>query len=146
MEIADTLKALTETARAAELGFRRAAEAAANPDVHALFEGYADQHARFAAELERELHRVVPDAGQLTGIVRALRGGWESLEPAVERADPAAVLPAVARGIAATVRGYEAALDRGLPPEVRLLVEAQLVHVRDARDRVDDLAWRRPAA
>ena len=34
------------------------------------------------------------------------------------------------------MRRYEAALGAGLPPEIRLLVEAQAMRLADARDRI----------
>ncbi len=146
MDVIAPLKALLEAARAAELGFQRAAGVVTRSRLRGFLARCAEPQTRFAAELERELRRVAPDAGELTGIVRSLHAGWERLAPALAQREESAVVAAVERGAAGTLDAYEAALAAPIPPGVLRLVEGRRRGLGETRRRLGLLGLRRRSA
>ena len=54
----DLLNHLMRVNRVAEAGLRSAADTVQNSELESLFNGYAKQHEKFAAELHNEIERL----------------------------------------------------------------------------------------
>lgn len=134
-----TLNHLIETCRDGEHGFRTAAESVRSAQLKRLFEQYAEQRARFAAELQAAVQHLggrPETSGSVTG---ALHRGWMNVKSAVTGDDDASVVAAAEAGEDSAVSAYERVLTGGLPDAVQPLVARQLAEVRAAHDRVRDL-------
>src|SRR4051812_27339439 len=79
----DELNHLIEINKNAEMALNTAAENVKNSELESLFSSFAKQHAKFATELEAEVHRLGGNAshsGTLGGLVHR---GWMDLKSAV---------------------------------------------------------------
>ena len=87
-KVLDHLNHLIEINKDAEAGFLNAAENLKNSELETTVAGYAKQHAKFAAELQREVERLgeKPEKGGTTG--GALHRGWMDLKAAVTGHSP----------------------------------------------------------
>jgi uncharacterized protein (TIGR02284 family) len=134
-----TLNHLIETCRDGEEGFRTAAESVGSARLRRLFESYAEQRARFAAELEAAVHALGGQAQTTGSIAGAVHRGWMNVKSAVTGRDDAAVVAAAERGEDVAVKAYERALTGGLPDAVQPVVARQLADIRAVHDRVREL-------
>lgn len=94
-----------------ESGFHTAAENIKNSELETLFNGYAKQHAKFAAELQEEVERLggdFTDSGTLGG---ALHRGWLDLKSALSGHSAAAILKSCETGEDSAVAAYSRAAD-----------------------------------
>ena len=142
-KIVSLLDQLIETCKDGQNTFRTAAEKAPSKELKRFFRYYASQRARFAAELQEEVHRhgaMPPRRGTVTG---ALHRGWLTVKSALLGAGEADLLAECARGEEATLENYEAASHELLPPELQELIAKQYRDIKRARDR---LRARREAA
>jgi uncharacterized protein (TIGR02284 family) len=135
-KIVTLLDKLIETCKDGQNGFRTAAEKAQSKDLKRFFRYYASQRARFAAELQEEVHRhgAMPSRGGTVG--GALHRGWLRVKSAVLGADEAELLAECERGEEAAIQNYEAASHEVLPPGLQTLLANQYKAVKRTRDRI----------
>lgn len=130
---------LLETCKDGELGFRTAAEGVENTELRTLFNLYAQQRARFGAELNNEVLRRGGDPATSGHVSAAFHRGWIDVKQAITGKSEAAVIDECERGEDAAKANYEDALKKRLPSDLLSLVEAQYEEVKDAHDRIRSL-------
>jgi uncharacterized protein (TIGR02284 family) len=130
------LNDLIETCKDGEQGFRTAAEGVENSELRTLFNMYAQQRARFGAELNNEVLRRGGDPAKSGHVSAAFHRGWIDIKQAVTGKSESAIVDECERGEDFAKSNYENALKKTLPSDLLSLVEAQYEEVRDAHDRV----------
>jgi uncharacterized protein (TIGR02284 family) len=138
-EVISTLNDLIETCKDGEQGFRTAAEAISadgESDLRTLFNLYAQQRARFAAELQNEVLRLGGDPTKSGHVSAAFKRGWMNLKAAVTGHDEASIIAECEASEAAAMRNYENALKKSLPADLMDIVETQYSEIRLSHERV----------
>lgn len=107
----DDLNHLIEINRDAEAGFRTAAENIRNTELETLFGNYSGQHAKFVAELQREIERLGGNYTESGTVGGALHRGWMDLKSAVSGHSSAAMLTSCQSGEESAVAAYDRATD-----------------------------------
>jgi uncharacterized protein (TIGR02284 family) len=138
-EVASTLNQLIQTCKDGEKGFGAAAEAVSDPNLRHLFESYSQQRSEFAAELELEVRRTAKEPAEGGHVAAALHRGWMDLKAAATGQDEGAIIAECERGEDLAVKAYHKAVATPLPPDVRAIVERQLIKVQEAHDQVRSL-------
>jgi uncharacterized protein (TIGR02284 family) len=135
-KIVSLLDRLIATCKDSQNVYRAAAEKAQATELKRFFRYHASQRARFAAELQEEVHRhgAMPSRrGTVTG---ALHRGWLSVKSALLGAGDAELLAECERGEEGAISNYEAASHEVLPPELQELLAKQYRDIKRARDRL----------
>jgi uncharacterized protein (TIGR02284 family) len=130
------LNKLIEVCRDADAGFRAAADAVANQDLKGLFLCYAQQRARYVAELQDEVRRLggePEESGTLAGV---LHRGWVGLKGVLTGGSECSMIVECERGEDFAQKAYEQVLRKSLPDDVRTLVERQAAGVQEAYERI----------
>jgi uncharacterized protein (TIGR02284 family) len=141
-EVIDHLNDLVETCKDGEKGYRDAAEAIAeegDAELRTLFNTYAQQRARFAAELQNEVLRRGGDPAKSGHVSGALHRGWMNLKAAVTGKDEASIIAECENGEHAAMRNYENVLKQNLPSDILAIAETQYAEIRQAHDRIVSL-------
>ncbi len=139
LEVISALNDLIETCKDAEEGFRAAAGAIGkegDPELKTLFNLYAQQRARFAAELQNEVLHRGGDPTNSGHVSAAFHRGWVNLKTAVTRADEAAIIAECEASEGFAMRNYENAMKKSLPSDLMEMVETQYDKIRLAHERV----------
>ncbi|MBV9158807.1 MAG: PA2169 family four-helix-bundle protein [Acidobacteriaceae bacterium] len=132
----DQLNRLIEINKDAEAGFRTAADTVKNSELETVFNGYARQHAKFAAELQAEVERLggnVSDSGTLGG---ALHRGWMDLKAALSGDSAAAILTSCESGEQSAEAAYADAVDTNPSGQTHTLIEKHRQQVKEFRTRL----------
>lgn len=135
-DVIDTLNDLIETSKDGEEGFRTCAEDIKSPELKRMFTEAAQHCAQAAEELRAEVQRLggKPEkSGSLTGSVHRR---WVDIKSAIMGKDEAAVLAECERGEDVAKASYKKALEKDLPPSVRMIVERQYQGVLKHHDTV----------
>jgi uncharacterized protein (TIGR02284 family) len=135
-KIVSLLDNLIGTCKDGQNGYRSAAERAPSKELKRFFHDNAAQRARFAAELQEEVHRhgaMPPRRGTVAG---ALHRGWFTVKTALLGAAEADLLAECERGEDAALKNYEAAAHAVLPDALQTLIAKQYRDIKRARDRV----------
>jgi uncharacterized protein (TIGR02284 family) len=135
-KIVTLLDNLIETCKDGQNGYRAAAAKAQSKELKRFFRYNASQRARFAAELQEEVHRhgvMPPRGGTVAG---ALHRGWFTVKSALLGVADADLLAECERGEEAALTTYEAAAHEVLPPAVQTLIANQYKAIKRTRDRV----------
>jgi uncharacterized protein (TIGR02284 family) len=138
-EVIDTLNDLIETCKDGEQGFRTAAEGIGkegDSELRTLFNLYAQQRARFAADLQNEVLHRGGDPTNSGHVTAAFHRGWVNLKSAVTRADEAAIIAECEAAEGSAMRMYENAMKKSLPSDLSETVEMQYAEIRLAHERV----------
>jgi uncharacterized protein (TIGR02284 family) len=135
-DVISVLNDLIETCKDGEQGFRTAAGSVENSELRTLFNMYAQQRARFGAELNNEVLRRGGDPATSGHVTAAFHRGWIDVKQAVTGKSERAVVDECERGEDAAKSNYEHALKQTLPSDLLTLVETQYEEVKDAHDRV----------
>ncbi|WP_018412738.1 PA2169 family four-helix-bundle protein [Methyloversatilis thermotolerans] len=138
-KVIDTLNALIETCKDGEYGFRECAEHATAAPLKSMFNDRALECQAAAAELQRAVAQAGAEPGTGGSVKGALHRGWLSLRSAFPGDDNVAMLDEAERGEDRALESYRQALAEDLPPNVRLLVQRQLIGVQRNHDRVREL-------
>src|SRR5262249_48764726 len=115
---------------------RTAAEKAQTKELKRFFRYYACQRARFAAELQEEVHRhgaMPPRGGTVVG---ALHRGWLKVKSAVLGTEEAELLAECERAEDVVLQNYEAASHEVLPADLQELIARQYRDIKRVRDRL----------
>jgi uncharacterized protein (TIGR02284 family) len=137
-----TLNELIQTCKDGENGFRAAAESVEDSNLRHLLESYAQQRAEFAADLQLEVRRLVEDPVDTGRTTAALQRTWPDTKAGLEtkagltKRDEATVIAECEQCDDAAVRAYQKSLDSHLPGDLRMIVERQLVEVKEAHDHI----------
>jgi uncharacterized protein (TIGR02284 family) len=120
--------------RDAEQGFRGAASAARDHDLQELLVHYADQHGRFAAQLQEAVKALGYDPGAPAGLGGTIYGGWINLKALVTSHDQHSILVEAERGEDWILNTYREAIDKNLPVGIRPIIESQRVEIEKVHD------------
>jgi uncharacterized protein (TIGR02284 family) len=138
-EVIATLNDLIRINHDGQKGYRAAADAIEDGDYQTLFLEYAEQRELFAAQLSALVHHyggVPEDSGDLTA---AFHRAWLGIKAAATSGDAGVILAECERGDEVAVGGYQEAMAKDLPEEVRSLVRHQFTDVKLAYERVSAL-------
>jgi uncharacterized protein (TIGR02284 family) len=138
-EAGSTLNQLIQTCKDGEAGFLAAAEAVEDLNLQRLFESYSQQRAEFAAELQVEVRRMAENPVEGGHATAALHRTWMDIKAGITGRDEGAIISECERGEDIAVRQYEKALDAGLAPDLRVIVERQFLQVKAAHDQIRSL-------
>ena len=144
--VVSILNDLIETCKDGANGFRTAAEAVKHADAKALFSSRVPMIEGAAAELQAHVRRLGGDAETSGSVAAAVHRGWIDLKAAVTGKDDAAIITECERGEQLAVKNYEDALAKGLPADVRAIVERQYQGAVQNLERVRALGDAKGAA
>ncbi len=133
------LNDLIETCKDGENGFRTAAEELKTPQLKSLFREHSQQRAQFGRELQMEVSRLGGGPEQSGSVAGAVHRGWMNVKSAVTGDSGKAIIAEAERGEDSARNSYERALAKGLPPEVRSIVQRQYSSVKECHDRIRSL-------
>ncbi|MCC8400425.1 PA2169 family four-helix-bundle protein [Paraburkholderia sp. MMS20-SJTN17] len=137
--VVSVLNVLVETSKDGEKGFMKAAQDAHDEELKTLFRSTAEDCSRGARELQDAVQTLggKPESGgSMSG---ALHRGWVDVKSAVGDRSDHAILAECEKGEDVAKRRYHDALEKDLPPDVRVIVERQYQAVLQTHDRVRDL-------
>ncbi|HUR89776.1 MAG TPA: PA2169 family four-helix-bundle protein [Ramlibacter sp.] len=135
-DVIDLLQDLVECSLDGEYGFRACAEQCKRQDLKAMFLQRADDCRRGAQELNEQIRASggrVEEHGSTAG---ALHRGWVAVKSALSTYDDKAVLEEAERGEDNAKARYAKALQKPMPPHLKLIVESQMEGVRRNHDQV----------
>jgi uncharacterized protein (TIGR02284 family) len=135
-DAAALLNTLLQCCLDAHDGYQAASRHVDDMDVKRLFGHFALERKRFGEELGLVIESLGGTPRERGSVKGALHRGWIELAGEMDEPLRGSVLKECVRGEALSVRHYEDALARGLPPEARHLAERQLQGIREARDKV----------
>ena len=139
LDVINTLNGLIETCKDGEKGFQAAAENIQDPNLKELCQNYAQQRARFVADLQVAVRRLGGDPESGGSIAGALHRGWMSMKGTVTGHSDEALISEAERGEDVAKATYEKALKSDLPLDVQAVVERQYIQVKEAHDRIRSL-------
>ncbi len=132
----DNLNRLVHVNKEAETGFLTAAENVKNSELETLFTGYANQHAKFAAELQSEIERPGgsrSDSGTPAG---ALHRGWVDLKSTLSSHSAAGILAACKSVEESAQIAYTDAADINPSGQTHTLIEKHAQQIKGFRTRL----------
>lgn len=138
-EVVSTLNDLIETCKDGEEGFRTCADDIGEPQLKSFFLNRAQSCAVAARELQQLVRDYGGDPETSSGLGGAIHRRWVDIKSAIMGKDDKAILKECERGEDVAVSSYRNALDKGLPPEVRSVVERQYQGVLKNHDEVRSL-------
>jgi uncharacterized protein (TIGR02284 family) len=130
--LVDTLNDLISTCLDSEEGFAKAAKGCHGDNLRNRFTGIQRQRREFASELQQEVRKLGSEPagqGHESGIQHR---GWRELESSIRPKDDMTFLAECEMGEENTLRHYETALTRDLPPPIRAMVDRQRLAVQEA--------------
>ncbi len=137
-----TLNRLVKLGIASEKGFNVAAENVKNRGLKVMFKTYAQERAKFVAELRSAVREMNGDPAEGGGPLAAIHRGWINIKAAMTIGQPATenvVLGEVVRGETVALRTYQDMLERPLPASLRWKVERQMERVAEVHQHALDL-------
>jgi uncharacterized protein (TIGR02284 family) len=138
-DVISVLNNLIETCEDGVKGFRDAADAIGNPRAKEVFNTRIELIERAESDLRAAVRRLGGDPEDRGSATGALHRGWMNLKAAITGKDDEAIVAECERGEDAAVERYEDALEKDLPPEIRLLVDKQYRGTLQNRDRIREL-------
>jgi uncharacterized protein (TIGR02284 family) len=138
-EVVSVLEDLIETCEDGINGFRAAADAVHNLDAKALFESRVARIRGAEDDLRAAVRRLGGDPPDHGHVAAPLHRGWINLKSAITGHDDDAIVAEVERGEDYAVQRYQAAVSKGLPPEIRTMVEKQLRGATENLHMIRDL-------
>ncbi len=138
-EVIQTLNGLIETCKDGQEGFWTAADGISNPTIRQAFLDYSKQRSLFAGDLQNLVHQIggTPETGGSASA--AFRRGWVNIKEAVIGKNEQNVLKECIFAEDIAVSTFRNALEKGLPPDITLVVRTQFDHIREGHDRVRNL-------
>lgn len=106
-KVVDHLNRLIEVNKNAEAGFLNAAKNIRNSELDTQLNDYANQHAKFAAELQDEIARLGGNAGSAGTTGGALHRGWMDLKAALTGHSAGAILSSCEGGEDSALAAYD---------------------------------------
>jgi uncharacterized protein (TIGR02284 family) len=124
-EVVAILNHLIETCKDGEAGFRTCADNIDSLHLKTYFENRAHSCASAAEDLEQLVRSLgsMPTTG--SSLSAALHRRWVDVKALVTGRDEAAILEECERGEDLAVNNYRDAMQKSLPPDVRIVVERQ---------------------
>jgi uncharacterized protein (TIGR02284 family) len=139
LKVIAVLNRLIATCKDGESGYRAAKARVSDEKLKERFDDFGQQRVEFAAELQKEVHRLGDTAGKRGTFAATMHRGWMGIKSALKGGDAHAVLVECERGEHAAAEHYREALEHDLPPALRTLVEKQYAKVKEAHDCISAL-------
>jgi uncharacterized protein (TIGR02284 family) len=140
------LNNLIETCRDGQEGYKEAAENAQSPDLKAFFKERGQERTRCFTDLEKQVRALGGEPEETGSTAGAMHRVWIDIKGTLTGKDDHAILSEVERGEDSAVKAFEEALNLGLPPDLRTLLEREYRVVKNAHDRVKQLRDARSAS
>jgi uncharacterized protein (TIGR02284 family) len=135
------LKDVIGICRAAEQGFRGAANSVKTPTLRNMFEQYSIQRGEFANELLHAGRSLGLEVDNPLGLTGMLHAGWMELKGALTGHSERQILEECERGEDMSLKTYRQALNMNINPELRAILQRQAAdvetghtHIRSLRD------------
>ena len=138
-EIISTLNDLIETSKDGEHGFKTCAENVKDMQLKQLFTAAAQRCAEGAKELQEQVRLLGGDPDEHSSVAGTLHRAWVDIKAAITGKDEQAVLEECERGEDVAKKTYEKAVAKGLPDNIRSIVQRHYQGVVENHDRVRDL-------
>ena len=123
-DIISTLNDLIETSKDGEHGFKTCAENVKDV-TQTLFTAAAQRCAEGAKELQEQVRLLGGDPDEHSSVAGTLHRAWVDIKAAITGKDQQAVLEECERGEDVAKNTYEKALAKGLPDDIRSIVQRQ---------------------
>jgi uncharacterized protein (TIGR02284 family) len=137
-ETTTVVNELIETLNEREAGYRKAGDLVENSEARELFNRYAAQSARFAAELiPYSDERSTEEVGK--GPLSALWRGWAEVKAAFTGHDTKALYAWAETGEDAAIKIFEGVFVSGMPSEIESLVRKQFAEIKEAHGHIKAL-------
>lgn len=133
------LKDVIGICRAAEQGFRGAANAVKTPALRSMFEQYSEQRGEFANELIHAGRSLGLDLDDPVGLSGVLHAGWIELKGALTGHSEHQILEETERGEDLSLKTYRQALNMSLSNDIRMVLQRQVAEVESAHARIRSL-------
>ena len=133
------LNNLIQTCKDGEEGFLTAGDAVQDLNLRAVFHMYAQQRARFRAELTNEVLHHGGNPASSGHIAGALHRGWLNIRTAVAGTETRVIVGECDFGEDAAVKAYSDALKKVLPFYLLEIVRRQYAEVKSAHDAVRNI-------
>jgi len=138
-EIISTLNDLIETSKDGDYGFKTCAEDVKDLELKQVFTAAAQRCAEGAKELQEQVRLFGGDPDKHSSVAGTLHRAWVDIKAAITGKDEQGVLEECERGEDVAKKAYEKALAKGLPDNIRSIVQRQYQGVVENHDRVRDL-------
>lgn len=137
--VTTVLNGLIETCKDGQQGYQNAAENVTNERLRPILQSLSAQRGQFAAQLQTLVRSLGEDAETSGSMAGAVHRGWIDLKAAVSSHDEHAVLAECERGEDSAVAQFRDALAEELPVDIRAIVVAQSVAVKESHDEIKGL-------
>ncbi len=122
-----------------EYGFNTCAEHVKDMQLKTDFTAAAQRCAEGVKELQEQVRLLGGDPEKHSSVAGTLHRAWVDIKAAIMGKDEPAVLEECERGEDVAKKAYEKALAKGLPDDIRSIVQRQYQGAVENHDRVRDL-------
>lgn len=129
-DVVECLNDLIETSKDGEYGFKTSAEHAKGEQVRQTFEQCAQDCRQAAQELQSLVQQHGGSADDSGSAAGAMHRGWVAVKGTLSGYTDLAMLEECERGEDVALKSYRDALEKDLPPNVRMVVERQYEGVK----------------
>ena len=137
-ETTTVVNELIEALNEREAGYKKASELVENTEARELFNRYAEQSARFAAEmLPYRYERSKEAIGK--GPLSALWRGWAEVKAAFTGKDTKAIYAWAETGEDTAIKIFQGAFEAGMPQEILALAKKQFSEIKEAHGHIKAL-------
>ncbi len=124
------------TCKDGEKGYREAAEGLQNAFYQMLLNDYSRQRSKFASQLLAQVVMMGGEPDRKGTVKGAIHRGWMNLKTAIAGKSDNAIISECKRGEEIAIKIYRDALKRDLPPQIKALLEQQLIEIIATEKRV----------
>jgi uncharacterized protein (TIGR02284 family) len=138
-KVESALRELIETLHGGQEGYLEFGARLHDPRAKRLFLAETQRRAKYAAELENELHRMgVHDVKEVASRAAKLRHLWGEVQAHLA-GDQKALMSAAEKSDEIAMKAYANALKQELPLPLRQMLDRQLAHIQRSHDEVKAL-------
>jgi uncharacterized protein (TIGR02284 family) len=130
-------------------GYRKGAERLSDtnaPELAAVFSRYSEERNQFHQKLESMSAASGEDLDEQGSIAAQFHRGWMAMKDVIAGSNPSGVLEAAQSGEDHAVGVYQDALKDDISPELRTVLQGQLMEVRSAKAHILKLQGSHPGA
>ena len=132
---ADIINDLLQVLKSGEEGFRKATEAARDPDLKSVLTKFANEHAEMAADI---LRSVSADATEKPTRTSSIIAGMD-LKTSLTSGDDFTILAECERSENRTVEMFKRALDQDLPKDLSRALTSQSLRLLQGHEKLREL-------
>ena len=135
----DGLNHLIEINKDAEAGFRTAAGNVNNTELESVFNKYAVQHAKLAAELQKDIERQSAKPADSGTVGGAVHRGWMEVKSALSGGSPRSMLSSCHAGEESAIAAYADVMKDNPSGQTYTLLEKHQQQIREIYTRLTRL-------